>query len=1023
MTILKPNYKALSQCRRALESKKIALTSIAHATLLITGGTLMASPVVAQDQEYIEEIVTIGTQIKGASIEGATPVTVVDAEQFDISGVTTGDELLRSIPQIGTIGFGNSRAASVGVNTARGDVSSFNLRSVGEGNTLVLVNGRRLVQHPISQTSTFDTGVPIVSANANTLPIAGLQRVEVLRDGAAALYGADAVAGVINYQLRDDYEGGELSVRYGAEDGTGRENIDLNGAFGFNFNEGRTSVIISGSYSDRAGVNSNENDFSSIQDFRGSVPSQFANDLSLDNRAADAVFAVADFDGLGTFRVRPTNLTTDSGGQLGVADCGGNGIDGSLTTFDSGGQSLCLDSSSQDRALRANRNEDRTLVPDVDRLNIFSKITHELNNGAEVYGEIAYYESTVEREREPGNLFTNDRFFVPADYFFNPFGPVTFADGRVNPNRLPGLDPSIVPVEGLGFELDEFRPTDVGNRLTTVDGDSFRFLAGIKGEWGEWGYDSAIVYSEAEVVDSTSNRISTPLFQQQLFLDTPDAFNIFSGFNPDDPTSLFDATPNPQSSIDPFLTTVVREAESSLTLVDLRVSNPSLFSLPGGEAAFGVGVEYREEDLVEDNSSNLDGSNPFIDPLNPNDVNGNFSNGSAVIASSPRVDFGGERDVLSVYSELILPILRDLPGANSLDLQFAVRYEDFSDFGDITTPKFGFSWYPINWLQFRGSFSEGFRAPNLVQTNNPQSSVFTAVDDFAAGIALGVGDINDSPINASITEIRGGNPSLQPEESDNISLGLVITPLDNLTLTLDYWEIETDGTVGTFDGDNQSRLDAVLRAQGSFNPNVIRAAPSAANPIGEIIQIDTIFENLNSRTASGFDLAALYNFDTSVGNFDLQLNVAFLDEFEQELGDDLGVLVAAGADPDVLGAAGDVVGLEEFPEFRATGSINWASSNDLWGASVFVRYIGDVDEPAVTSASGDVFSIDSQTRFDLSLVRREILGTNSSLRLTVNNVSDEEPPLSDDAFGFNGALHSSRGRFVSLTFKTSFNSL
>ena len=157
------------------------------------------------DDEVLEEVVVTGTHIEGANVEGLLPVTVMDFEDIQNPGADIGDELLRAIPQFGSVGMTAVRGGITGVNAARGDVASFNLRSIGEGNTLVLINGRRMVLHPITQTSSA-FGVPIASPNANTLPIAGLKRVEVLRDGASSLYGADAVAGVVNYVVDDRYE-------------------------------------------------------------------------------------------------------------------------------------------------------------------------------------------------------------------------------------------------------------------------------------------------------------------------------------------------------------------------------------------------------------------------------------------------------------------------------------------------------------------------------------------------------------------------------------------------------------------------------------------------------------------------------------------------------------------------------------------------------------------------------------------------------------------------------------------------
>jgi len=185
------------------------LSRVTALALCLSASSVLAHS--APDNQIVEEVVVVGTQIKGADIAGSLPVSVLNEDDIAATGAVSGDELLRSIPQMGFVGFNES--VTTGVNAARGDVNSINLRGLGTGNTLTLINGRRMVLHPGTQT---ENRIPVVTTNSNTLPIAGLSRVEVLRDGAAALYGTDAVAGVVNYVLRDDFEGTELSVRYGA---------------------------------------------------------------------------------------------------------------------------------------------------------------------------------------------------------------------------------------------------------------------------------------------------------------------------------------------------------------------------------------------------------------------------------------------------------------------------------------------------------------------------------------------------------------------------------------------------------------------------------------------------------------------------------------------------------------------------------------------------------------------------------------------------------------------------------------
>ena len=993
--------------------------------LLLSGLAAFAlQNVQAQEEEAadraIEEIVVTGTHIEGADVEGLLPVTVIGIEDIRTTGAEIGDELLRAIPQFGSIGMTHVRGGITGVNAARGDVASFNLRSLGEGNTLVLINGRRMVLHPITQTSTA-FGVPVASANANTLPIAGLDRVEVLRDGAGSLYGADAVAGVVNYVIDDRFDGAEASIRYGAENGTGRDDVSVNGAIGFELGDGATHLLLSGSYMSSTGVLASEKSYSATQDNRSRAPEEFRSDVSLDGRSSLEPYSLVNFTGLGSFHVRPANLVTDRGGMLGVEDCGGRGLAGADLVYSDGVQDLCLDSSGQDRALRPNRNEVKSLTPDTDRINLYARLGHDMDNGWELYGEGSYYYSNVDRVWEQAAILSNGRFFVPADYYWNPFGPVNFDDGRQNPNRLPGLDTAIVPAEGLGFLLVGHRPVDLGPRRVEVEGSSYRMLLGLQGNLGDWDLDTAVWHSEARVDDTASNRISTPLFQAQMTLDTPDAYNIFSGVNPNDSTSITDFTPNPQSSIDPFLVSASRDVKTTLTAVDFRASRPDMFSLPAGDAAIAVGAEFRREELDEDNSAIFDGSTPYIDLLNPNLGLGEVTNLSSLQGSSVRPDVRADRNVSSLYAELLLPLLAGSDGVPTLTAQIAARFEDFSDVGNITRPKIALSWYPALWLQLRGSYSEGFRAPNLIQLNSPGTSITTSIQDFAEGILLGTGDLNSGPPNGNYILETSGNAALKPEESEQTSIGIVLTPAEGLTLTLDWWEIESTGAVGVFTDENESRLDAVLRAEGSSNPAVFRGVPDAANPLGEIVRVVRRYENLNTRNVNGYDVQVIYALDSSLGAFDFRLNWAELTDFDQEAGGNAARLVAAGANPSVLGATvGSLIRREFFPERRATLSARWRSNSALWEVGAFGSYVSDVFEPSVTNADGDFMQVDAMTVVNVHASRYDLLGQGSTIRLGITNVFDEDPPLASESFGFEGELHTSRAQYVYLSLSRRF---
>jgi len=250
--------KQLSLCVAAALSSQVALAA---------DDVTKAQKAKAQKEKAVERISVTGSHIKVNHDNGALPMTVISSEDIENSGALSGAELLADLPQQGDVSFNSSRAAG-GVNDARGDVSSYNLRGLGTGNTLVLLNGRRMVLHPGTQAENF---VPVTTSNANTLPVRGLKSVDVLRDGAAAIYGSDAVAGVVNYFLKDDHEGSEINVQYGDEQGTNRDAININGASGFFLNDEKTHISLSGGYYKRSIIMASEKPYAASSNLQGNT--------------------------------------------------------------------------------------------------------------------------------------------------------------------------------------------------------------------------------------------------------------------------------------------------------------------------------------------------------------------------------------------------------------------------------------------------------------------------------------------------------------------------------------------------------------------------------------------------------------------------------------------------------------------------------------------------------------------------------------------------------------------------------
>ena len=268
---------------QSLRSRESGRTIIIERTQVATlskasapGAVVAVSEPVAAPAE-VDEIVVVGSNIAGVSERGLLPVTVVDRRELEMSGAVTAGEMIASLPQSGGQAFNNEQQ---GPNQARGDVASANLRGLGSGNTLVLLDGRRMVGHPGTQQ---EGSVPVQVVNLNTIPATALKRVEVLRDGGAALYGSDAVAGVLNNVLDNNYVGGQVVARYGGSEGTNLTETSLGAKWGRTFNDGATHVALFGEVFSRTDMPASDRDYAATDNLSSRVPAQYAG--SFDNRS------------------------------------------------------------------------------------------------------------------------------------------------------------------------------------------------------------------------------------------------------------------------------------------------------------------------------------------------------------------------------------------------------------------------------------------------------------------------------------------------------------------------------------------------------------------------------------------------------------------------------------------------------------------------------------------------------------------------------------------------------------------
>ena len=528
----------------------------------------------APEEDQAREIIVTGTQIQGAKINDVLPVTVVDEVDIQNVAATSGDELFRAIPQAGGVAFNEQN--DVTSNNARGDAASINLRDLGTGNTLLLINGRRMVLNPGFQTELL---VPVVSPDTNEIAPGSVRRLEVLRDGASAIYGADAVAGVVNTVLRGNRTGGFLEGELRLSDGTSAYATQINGGFGFDFADGRANLTVYGGYFHENETPASARRYSADDDKRPLVVgTPFEGNASFNNRNTFGPFGQFDIQITNNnqtpirdddFYIQPSTFT-GCRLQLGNGLCARNGI-------------------TPDVAVRYNRAFGTTLISEKTRYNAALLFNYDFSDNVEGYFEGTYYRSESSRNITPAAILSAVPVGISRNAYWNPFGPVTFPGGAANPNRLPG---TTIPTSGADIIMERYRFVDAGNRTVDVDKDSYRLVAGLRGNFGAWDFDTGFVYSEAKTTDLEGNRVSLTLLQQAINRSTPDAYNPFNGGCLDDPNNG-DCTPNPQSSIDPFIIDVFRKGKTTLALADFKVSNSELFSLPGGDVGIAAGVEWR----------------------------------------------------------------------------------------------------------------------------------------------------------------------------------------------------------------------------------------------------------------------------------------------------------------------------------------------------------------------------------------------------------------------------------------------
>jgi iron complex outermembrane recepter protein len=923
--------------------------------LMFAGGMILSSGLLAQAvlAQEVQKVTITGSSVKRIESETALPVQIVTKAEISRIGATSTQELLNSISALSSAG---TTVNATGAGASTFGLSSISLRGLGAERTLVLVNGRRL--------AAFAAGGG-AAVNVNVIPVAAIERIEVLKDGASGVYGSDAIAGVVNFILSKSFEGIEATAGYSAPTSSGggeNKKASLTGGFG-NLEADGFSLVVSGSYEKEEPLFAKDRDFART----GNRLPFFSAGATGQGNIEGAVVPGAQppRDTVGTFGNSPG---TGFGNPLAASN-----MCESILMFKNA-------SLSNKRApfCAFDSNAFVGLIPARELSNLTANFTFKLNKTTELFADALYSESNVTQDFQPSpvrrSFLTSDDEFakqgVNPSLILFPTNPVyqslvvpyLTAQAQNNPtfsaayNNLIGKPLSITS-----------RVFDFGDRVTKDKAKQGRLVLGAKGVVLGQDYEVAASTNESK----TDGRTVSGYFSQVAYVKIINDPANRNDFNPYLPGGRQIGALADKLQAAKFVGTTLK-AKSKSDVFDSKIAG-DLPAVAGITSQYAAGFQSRR-DTYSVNPS---------EALLAGDIAG-LGGAQAAIDRS--------RTINSVFTELVVPVNK------ALEVNAQVRTDRYNDVGSTTNYKSNVRYQPIKSVLLRASVGTGFRAPTLPDLFIPQTT----------GTSEQFNDPGTMQNNLQVNSISGGNPNLRPEKSKQFAYGLVLSPLDNFTIGADYFQVKVRDILATPSA--QEIVSRFRAGDASFRSLV------TLNSGGDVDLIKTIQTNTGDAIVQGVDVFANYRQPTPIGRLDVAYNGSYMNKFNQtspsgSLSRKVGTLVEGPDATPVLGASNGGIVLRY--KHALTTTLNTGDFSTTLTQNFYAGYrTGNRQQDDVPNF------ISSQALYDLNVIYKGI--KNLSINVGVRNLFDKEPPIfipvsNQFQAGYDINQYDPRGRFAYVT--------